>query len=134
MGQNRLLGIVLGFLPLFGTLAASGCARTTRARDDIKFSCESDPVRPRVGANTFAITLTDNAGAPLTGAHVAVEGDMTHPGMRPVFGEPRELAPGKYQVTVDLEMRGDWTILFHITLANGRNVERQLQIQSLGSN
>ena len=134
MGQSRLFGITAGFLLLVGILAACGCAKTSSAPDDIQFSIESDPVAAHVGANTFTVTLTDKDGVRLTGAHIAMEGDMTHPGMSPAFGEAKEVAPGKYQCTLDLTMRGDWTILFHITLANGRSVERQLQIQSLRAN
>jgi len=111
-----------------------GCASSSTAPDDFSFTCASDPAPPHVGANSFTITLTNNGGAPLTGARIALEGDMTHPGMSPVFGESKEIAPGKYQDTLDLTMRGDWTILFHITLANGRKVERQLQMQSVRAN
>jgi hypothetical protein len=134
MGRNRLFGIAAGFLFLLGNVLSGGCAKTSRAPDDIKFSCESEPVEPSVGPSTFTVTLTDKAGVRLTGAHIAIEGDMTHPGMSPAFGEAKEVAPGKYRGALDLTMRGDWTILFHITLASGRTVERQLQIQSLRAN
>ena len=134
MSRNRLPGIAAGFVLLVGYLPSGGCAKTSSAPDDVTFSCERDPAAPRVGANTFTVTLTSKAGAPLTGAHVAIEGDMTHPGMSPVFGEAKQVAPGTYQGALDLTMRGDWTILFHITLASGRSVERQLQMQSVRAN
>jgi hypothetical protein len=85
------------------------------------------------GANTFTVTLTGRNGAPITGAHIALEGDMTHPGMSPAFAEGK-VGPGRYQAALDLTMRGDWTILFHITLATGRSFERQLQIRNLQAN
>ncbi len=134
MGRNRLSGICAALLLLLGNLPSSGCAKTSRVPDDIVFSCASDPAAPRLGTNIFTVTLTERSGAQITGAHVALEGDMTHPGMSPVFGEAKEVAPGRYQGTLDLSMRGDWTILFHVTLAGGRSFERQLQIRSLQAN
>jgi hypothetical protein len=134
MGQNRLSGIIAALLLLVGNLSSGGCGKTSRVPDDIIFSCASEPAAPRLGSNIFTVTLTERSGAQLTGAHVALEGDMTHPGMSPVFGEAKEIAAGRYQGTVDLTMRGDWTILFHVTLADGRSFERQLQIRSLQAN
>jgi YtkA-like protein len=131
MGQNRLPECVVGLLLLVGNFAANGCARSASSPDETEFSCEISPATPHLGANTFTVTLRDKAGAPRTGARLAIEGDMTHPGMRPAFADSAEIAPGKYQGSLDLSMAGDWTILFHITLANGQTVERQLQIRSL---
>jgi len=86
---------------------------------------------PRLGANIFTITLAERTGVPVTRARIVLEGDMTHPGMTPAFGEVKETVPGRYQGTLDLTMRGDWTILFHITLASGRSFDRQVQIRNL---
>lgn len=131
MGWNRRSGLAAALLLLLGNLPLGGCAKSPGARDDVAFSCQSDPIAPRIGANTFTVTLTGGDGARLTGAHITIEGDMTHPGMSPVFGDAREIAPGRYQGTLALTMAGDWTILFHVTLASGRIVERQLQIRNL---
>jgi YtkA-like len=131
MGWNRRSGLAAALLLLVGNLPSGGCAKSSGVRDDVAFSCHSDPVAPRIGVNTFTVTLSGKGGALLTGAHVAIEGDMTHPGMSPVFGDAREIAPGRYQGTLDLTMRGDWTILFHVTLASGRMFEGQLQIRNL---
>ena len=56
---------------------------------------------------------------PVRGAGIALEGDMSHPGMAPVFGEARETEPGRYTGHLSFYMAGDWTILLHVTLANG---------------
>jgi hypothetical protein len=131
MRWNRPFGIAAPLLLLLGNLALDGCARSSAALDDITFSCQSEPVAPHLGANTFTATLAGKAGERLTGAHITLEGDMTHPGMSPVFGEAKEIAPGRYQGALDLTMRGDWTIWFHITLTNGRTFDRQLKIRNL---
>jgi hypothetical protein len=56
---------------------------------------------------------------------------MSHAGMSPEFGEAKEIAPGRYQGTLNFNMIGDWTVLFHITLADGRTVERQVEIRNI---
>jgi hypothetical protein len=113
---------------LLASLQAAGCARSARATYDVAFVCDSDPKPPRVGPNTFTIVLRGKNDQRLGGARIALEGDMSHPGMSPVFGEAREIAPGQYRGTLDLNMLGDWTVVFHITLANGQSFDRQVQI------
>jgi len=69
----------------------------------------------------------------LTGAHIILEGDMTHAGMAPVFGDAHEVSPGQYQGQVTLSMGGDWVVLMHITLPDGKNVEKQIDIPGVQS-
>ena len=59
---------------------------------------------------------------------------MSHAGMSPVFGDAREMEPGRYRGTLDLNMRGDWTVLFHIKLANGAAFHRQVNIRNIQAN
>ena len=67
----------------------------------------------------------------MTDAHISLEGDMTHAGMSPVVSEAKEIAPGRYQGTLDLNMRGDWTVLFHIALPGGRTLDRQMILRNI---
>src|SRR5277367_5267654 len=120
MARNRLSGLSAALLLLLANIPSGGCAKTSGVSDDIVFSWQSDPAVPHTGTNIFTATLADKTGVRLTGAHIALEGDMTHPGMTPSFGEAKEIAPGRYQGQLDLSMPGDWTILFHITLASGQ--------------
>jgi hypothetical protein len=116
---------------LLGAFYSGGCAKTSHDSTGIFFSCESDPSPPRLGSNTFTIMLTGMDGTRLRGAYISLEGDMSHPGMSPVFGEAKETAPGRYQGTLDFDMRGDWTVLFHIKLTSGQTFERQVKIQNV---
>jgi hypothetical protein len=59
---------------------------------------------------------------------------MSHAGMSPVLGDAREIEPGRYQGALDLNMRGDWTVLFHIRLANGVAFDRQVDIRNIQAN
>jgi len=131
MVWNRRFGLWIFVLLMLANIQAVGCAKTTGIPADIDFKYESDPNHPRVGPNIFTVTLTSKAGERLAGAHVSLEGDMSHAGMSPVFGDAREIESGRYQGTLDLNMRGDWTVLFHIKLANGVAFDRQVDIRNI---
>jgi hypothetical protein len=131
MVGNRTSGITVFLLFLLGSSLSGGCSKSAATSTDLNFVCESDPTRHRVGLNTFTITLTASNGERLAAARIALGGDMSHPGMSPVFSEAKEITPGRNQGTLDLNMRGDWTVLFHITLPNGRSFDRQVDVRNL---
>ena len=87
-----------------------------------------------VGPATVTVTLSDAQGNPLPGAGVTVEGDMSHPGMSPVFAASNELPGGRYQARLDFGMAGDWVVLLHIKLPNGQTLERQMAVNGVRSN
>jgi hypothetical protein len=59
---------------------------------------------------------------------------MSHPGMSPVFGEAQEVEAGRYRGRIDFAMAGDWVLLLHITLADGRKIERQVNVRGVQAN
>ncbi len=91
---------------------------------------EITPQPPHVGPITVSFQLQDST-KPVTGARVALEGDMSHAGMAPVFGDAHEVSPGHYQGQLDLNMAGDWVVLMHITLPNGQKVEEQMDVSGV---
>jgi hypothetical protein len=117
-------------LPLF----TAGCQDKTDPGKAILVQHEIQPSPAHVGHSTVHATLTDPAGAPISGAHINMEADMSHPGMAPVFFSAKESAPGSFTGAVDLSMPGDWTILLHITLANGAKVEKQFSLPGVSAN
>lgn len=58
---------------------------------------------------------------------------MSHPGMAPVLSEAREIAPGRYQSIMKLSMAGDWYVLVHVTLPDGRELDQQIEIKGVTS-
>lgn len=134
MVWNQRLGQWAFVFLMLANMQTAGCAKTTGIPADIDFRCESDPSHPRVGPNIFTVTLTSKAGERLAGAHISLEGDMSHAGMSPVFGDAREIERGRYQGTLDLNMRGDWAVLFHVKLANGVAFDRQVDIRNIQAN
>ena len=58
---------------------------------------------------------------------------MSHPGMAPVFGEARETEPGRYESVIDLSMAGDWYVLAHVSLPDGRKLDQQFEIKGVAA-
>ena len=116
---------------VFANLQANGCSKSSSSANDVVLTCESDPKPPRVGKNDFIITLTGSGGQHIAGARVQIEGDMSHVGMSPIFGETREVAAGVYRGTLDLNMRGDWTVLVHVILMGGQTFDREIKFQNV---
>lgn len=92
------------------------------------------PEPVRAGAVTVSLKLTNADAKPVTGAHIGVEADMTHAGMSPAFADAKEIEPGHYQSPLTLEMAGDWVVLLHITLSDGKRLERQFDVQGVQPN
>jgi hypothetical protein len=65
---------------------------------------------------------------------VGLEGGMSHPGMAPVFGETREVAPGQFRGSLEFAMAGDWVLLIHVTLPDGRKLEREVSVPGVATN
>ena len=93
--------------------------------------CEFTPQLPHVGPVTLDLKLLSQDAQPVTGAQITLEGDMSHPGMSPVFSEATEIGSGLYQGRLDFRMAGDWIILAHIKLANGQTLEHQMNLRAV---
>src|SRR5215510_1817080 len=124
--------IFLGLM-LSANLFLSGCHRTSGNQPDIMFEYKISPDPPQTGLATVTLKLADSAGKPINGARISLEGNMTHAGMRPVFSEARELESGRYEAALELTMRGDWIILVHLNLPDGRKMEKQIALNEVRS-
>jgi hypothetical protein len=110
------------------------CTRPGQAQDTVRIDHQISPLPAHAGPATITLKLTDASARPVTGAHIAIEADMTHAGMAPVFGEARETGPGRYQSSLTLQMAGDWVILLRVTLSNRQTLERQFDVRNVQSN
>jgi len=121
-----------GFVLCAG-LVLAGCERRPEPQPDILVEHEVTPDPPRVGPATVTLRVSDAAGQPVSGARISLEGNMSHAGMRPVFGEATELEPGRYQSALEFTMGGDWVVLVRLTLPDGRKIERELNVKGVKS-
>ena len=113
------------------SLALAGCAAPASTEPNVAIQHEISPHPPAVGPASVTLTLSDAGGAPVTGATLRVEGNMSHPGMEPVFGDATEVAPGRYRAPLEFTMAGDWYILVDATLSDGRTVQRQVDVRGV---
>ena len=56
---------------------------------------------------------------------------MSHAGMAPVFADTKEIGPGQYRTNMKLSMPGDWYVLVHLTLPDGRELEQEFEIKEV---
>lgn len=125
-----LLRLALLLAVLLGTVSCSRQSDTDSAAITLQWSIEPSP--PHVGEAEFSCTVWDSlAAAPVTGAAVHLEGNMAHAGMQPVFSTAHEVSPGHYAATLSFTMAGDWFVLLDIKLADGRSVQRQVDVNGV---
>lgn len=114
-------------------ISAYGCQSSEENHSDIQLDWAINPDPPTEGMATLHINLTDSSGHEITGAEIDLEGNMSHPGMQPVFTGAEEVEPGKYLAEIEFTMGGDWFILVESKLTDGRVVERQIDIAGVRS-
>ena len=120
-------------------LAAAACAcallgaacRLTEPTPDFQVQHDVSPSPPGVGRPaTVSLKVIDFlASKPVSGARIRLEGNMTHPGMTPVFAEAKEDGPGRYHAALEFTMAGDWVVLVHAALPDGRKTDRQFEVK-----
>jgi hypothetical protein len=123
-----LLGITCA-----ATLLIAGCSKSVEP-PFVAIEQDVSPTPAQVGPATVTLKLADAAAQPITGARIAVEGEMSHAGMSPRFAEAKELGQGRYQAQIRFEMAGDWIILLHVTLPGGKKLERQIDVRGVRPN
>jgi len=118
-------------------LAAVACAllgaacKLTEPTPEFDFRHDISPTPAVVGRPaTVSLKLTDFlASKPVSGARIQLEGNMTHPGMAPVFAEAKEDGPGRYHATLEFTMAGDWVVLVRAALPDGRKTDRHFDVK-----
>jgi YtkA-like len=115
-------------------LGVTACHRSSGRESEISVRKQVTPQPVRVGPATITIQIADASQKPLSRATILVEADMAHPGMGPVLANAEETAPGSYLARIGFNMGGDWVLLLHIKLPDGRKFERQMDVRGVRSN
>jgi hypothetical protein len=109
-------------------LALPSCRSRQEPAAALSVQWEVTPEPPRVGPAKVVLTLTDSSLKAVVGARIAIEGNMTHPGMQPVLTMAEEQSPGHYSAPLTFTMAGDWFLLATVTTANGKVYQRQVDV------
>lgn len=121
-----LLKVRILLLVLF--ISLTGCQTSGEDQPDITFDWGIEPSPPRVGETTINLTLRDSTGHLISGADIKLEGNMSHPGMKPVITTAKQQEPGKYTADFEFTMAGDWFIIVTTSLGDSSQVEKQIKI------
>jgi len=140
-GEGVLIGKCRGFIPRWlaglactAALFTSSCTKPASTPEAVAIEKTISPEPARVGPETINLKLSDATGKPLTGAQIAVEADMSHAGMSPAFAVAKEAEAGRYETRLDFPMAGDWVVLLHIKLPDGKKLERQFDVKGVRPN
>ncbi|HSS99364.1 MAG TPA: FixH family protein [Terriglobales bacterium] len=114
-------------------LFLAGCHKPASSAP-VVINSEVSPQPVRVGPVTITMKISDFSAKPVTGAHIQLEANMSHPGMAPVMGEAKEIDAGRYQGVLQLNMAGDWVVLAHVILADGQKLEPQINVTGVQAN
>jgi YtkA-like len=112
-------------------VSLTGCSKLVNSSPAVTVEHAVSPDPPRVGPATLVLKLADAASKPVSGARIALEADMSHAGMAPLFDEATETEPGQYQAHLKFVMAGDWIILLHVRLPGGQTLERQFNVSGV---
>jgi hypothetical protein len=129
LGVSRLLVALCAGVGL--SLVLTGCREEASAPSGLNVAHEVSPAPAKVGPASVLLTLTDANGQPVTGATVEVEGNMSHPGMEPIFAVAAEAGPGRYRADMEFTMAGDWILSVNAALPDGRAVRKEIDVRGV---
>jgi hypothetical protein len=119
-------------LAAFGSLGCRG--DMDRGDPSVAVDLAISPTPPAVGSARLLISLRDSLDAPLAGAIIAVEGNMSHAGMTPVQDTALAGNPGSYTVPeFHFSMAGEWFLDVEAVLPDGRQVRRRFPVHVVGN-
>jgi hypothetical protein len=124
---------VLVLVACAAAAVGAACRGASGPEPPVLFEYDVTPRPLGVGPAVFQVKLSDISSKPLGGARVKLEGNMTHAGMEPVFADAEEVEPGLYRATLNLTMGGDWVVLVHAALPDGRSVEERMDVRNVSA-
>ncbi len=125
------------FAVLGMTLLLVGCALPpdgVGVQEDSNLNIMLEAAPEGKDGDHLIVMLTDAAGAPISDATVAMEGNMNHAGMVPVVTEGVQdgddgVADGHYRAPFAFTMLGDWIITVQVTHADGSVISQNLDVR-----
>lgn len=94
---------------------------------DLIIAADIEPRTARIGENRLILELRDAEGNPVSDADVEAFAQMPAMGAMPAMRAPVDLeqvAPGRFEGTMDLSMRGEWPLTVAIDHPEGKDDQR----------
>ncbi|MGQ0552795.1 MAG: FixH family protein [Planctomycetota bacterium] len=132
-GVSRTILLALALFSLL--LGVAGCAppAPSESHPSVRLVHALEPSPPMVGPTRLRLELLEDPATPLAGASIRLEANMNHAGMVPVFAEAQAAGGGRYVADFQFTMGGDWFVLIDIELADGRTLQRRLDVPHVRS-
>ncbi|MCZ6894810.1 MAG: FixH family protein, partial [Gammaproteobacteria bacterium] len=95
----------------------------------LEIGVKTDPDTPRVGDNRLIVDVRDSNGAPVS-IKVEAYAEMPAMGAMPAMRAPadlKETAPGRYEGSINLSMRGEWPLTMSLE-ADGQPLRLQFDL------
>ena len=113
----KWIGIILVIAALL-----AGCSSPAKpqdsAADPVKITLTTNPPTPAAGKLELVLELKDLSGQPVTGAKVDVSADHTDMSGMSMGGAATEQGNGKYAITADFSMSGNWKVTVYVRKDN----------------
>jgi Cu(I)/Ag(I) efflux system membrane fusion protein len=119
-GMERMPGMKMG---------AAEPTPSTQTVDGLTLTLATTPEPAKKGENVVRLTVRVN-GAPVTDATVSVAYTMAMPGMEVETVPAKHIQDGIYEATVDLAMKGGWTIDAIVTRPNAKPAQARFTVQA----
>ena len=104
----------------------------TRQMNGLTLSLTTVPEKPKAGEVLLRLTLTDQAGKPVTNAQVTFVYTMPMPGMTDSKATARHTKDGLYEGTAMFGMGGTWVVTVNLTIPGRPLVAQQFQFSVAG--
>jgi len=103
-----------------------------RQINGLTLSLTTVPENPKAGNVLLKLTLTDQAGKPVTNAHVVFVYTMPMPGMTDSKVSARHTKDGRYEGTVLFGMGGTWVVMANVTVPGQPPIAEKFQLSVAG--
>lgn len=125
--RRLVLMLAIASLSGFAQLACRSKAPSTAVdQPSIKVVLTPDP--PVLGPLDVRVRIEER-GVPVRDAKVSIEGNMSHPGMKPELADARMIEAGTYSASITMTMKGDWYLLVSAELVDGRVITSTLNLR-----
>jgi Cu(I)/Ag(I) efflux system membrane fusion protein len=104
----------------------------TRQMNGLTLSLTTVPEKPKAGNVLLKLTLTDQAGKPVTDAQVVFVYTMPMPGMTDTKVTARHIKDGLYEGTVLFGMGGTWVVTVNMTVPGRPPIAEKYQFSVAG--
>jgi Cu(I)/Ag(I) efflux system membrane fusion protein len=104
----------------------------TRQMNGLTLSLTTAPEKPKAGNVLLKLTLTDQAGKPVTNAQVVFVYTMPMPGMTDTKVTARHTKDGLYEGTVLFGMGGTWVVTVNMTVPGRPPIAEKYQFSVAG--